>query len=167
MLTAAFAFPQTRLIAHKSHSGGPLDHDSYAGYGNFGNPPPRLKIIEKVNDTTVVLRSEEWPGATPMIEDTVYNDPILSDPNIPVDSMRKTQRNGAHIEFKNFEKKEEVAPPEPTKEIPPNDRPVQDKKKGRKPTKSGIGPTWLIGSLFFGYLLTSFLYRRLVPARRV
>jgi hypothetical protein len=116
----AQSFSQTRLIANKSHSGNATSYLSFAASGNFGEPPPILKSVEKINDTIVVMTHQEWYDTSLVWSDTFYHHPIFSNPNMPVDSIRKTYYM-QDVEFKNF------------------DRPVQGTPAVRPRKQSGTG----------------------------
>lgn len=65
-----FSFGQTKIIAHKSHSG---DGTSIASEkdGNFGLPPERLDSVIKISDSCIVeINNFGW-------RDTVYNHPYF------------------------------------------------------------------------------------------
>lgn len=165
MLLAASAFSQTRLIAHKSHSGSPMSYASDAPSGNFGNPPPIPRIIEKVNDTTVVVHIQEWSDTTDVTVDTLYNDPVFSNPNITVDSMRKTQRNGQRLRFRNFDQPERPTPHKPVQAPAPIDRPIQgpaERKDPERAKRSGAGIWSFSGAVLFGSLLAVSFFRSFV-----
>lgn len=85
LFSTGVAFAQTGLIAHKSHSGTAATF-TFADPGNFGAPSPTLVSVKWLNDSTVVQKMDRWGGNR---EDTLYNHPIYSDPNIPLDSIRK------------------------------------------------------------------------------
>jgi len=101
ILLSSFSFAQTGLIAHKSHSGNAESY-AFAAFGNFGNPPPILRLVEKINDTTIVMILDDM-GA--IYYDTVQNHPLFSNPNLTIDSLKKTYYYGNNVEFKNFEEK--------------------------------------------------------------
>ena len=105
---------QTGLIAHKSHSGSAKCY-VFAEFGNFGGPQipihpmitamPIINFyptsIEKINDTTVIFIGTFLDSIR---KDTIYNHPLFSDPNMTVDSLKKSYF--IDVEFKNFDKKE-------------------------------------------------------------
>lgn len=89
LLASGTAIAQTGLIAHKSHSGTAATF-AFAGTGNFGAPPASVESIRWVNDTTVIQKMDRWGGKR---EDTIYNHPLYSDPNIPLDSIQRMSEN--------------------------------------------------------------------------
>ena len=155
VLLAGTAFSQTTLIAHKSHSG-TASTFAFADPGNFGLPPTRLVKVTKVNDTVVVLAHDNFARQW---TDTIYNHPVFSDPNIPVDSMKKMYYDG--VEFKGFEKKVVEPMPEDTLPVKPKAQP--DKKEPQKTTtshpkkrKNNLLLLWIIGGgTFTGVILLS------------
>ncbi len=123
-----FSSAQTGLIAHKSHSG-KANNYSMSSFGNFGAriddiydmkiseahvAIPILKEVKKVNDSIVILTQLY---SDRIQYDTIYNHPLFSDPNMTVDSLKKSFFND--VEFKNFEKKEnqqQLHTPNPTEQ---------------------------------------------------
>ena len=154
MLFALVGHTQTGLIAHKSHSGSAKSY-AFAEFGNFGNPPPIVRMVQKINDTTIVMMQDDM-GAISI--DTVYNHPLFSNPNMTIDSLKKTYYYGSEVEFINFEKKvvddeSQNALPyvvEPTQEAVPVE--VKSKKQLRKEkrTKKNWILFWVIGVGTFG-----------------
>lgn len=120
LLTASLQ-AQTRLIAHKSHSGGAESY-RFETAGNFGNYEPQvtLKEVEKINDTTVVLTQESMGRIS---QDTIYHHPVFSDPNMTVDSLKKGYYED--VKFKNFDPKKQ-------KHAPASVAPVSEPKKKQK-----------------------------------
>lgn len=158
---------QTGLIAHKSHSGSAESY-SFSEFGNFGDPQPVLRIVQKINDTTVVMVHDDMGS---LYNDTVYNHPLFSNPNITVDSLKKSYYYGYGVEFKNFEKKpiddeSQNALPfvnEPTHEAVPLE--VKSKKQQRKEKRTK--KSWMVflligGGTFLGIGLTG----RIVKIRK-
>ncbi len=177
---------QTGLIAHKSHSGTATTFE-LADPGNFGGPaiePVLQKNLKKVtwlNDTTIVFSGtyqvgyalvyqpnnspKETEEFKPDYFDTIYNHPVLSDPNIPVDTLKKlfSNYNGPNtsIDFENFDKKEVKTPPKPTdkerktkksKAVTTGEKSNADKPK----KKSTLFWLWIVGGgTFTGILLIS------------
>lgn len=171
-LFAGAASAQTGLIAHKSHSGTATTF-AMADPGNFGGPAimPRLeRKLEKftwINDTTVVMSGRMGYGyfmdTNPTLDDTatldavysdtIYNHPVLSDPNISLDSMKKMYGfyNGRDtpVEFENFEEKVVRTPPKSEKAVDSEKTNVTTPKK-----KKGSGfLLWIIGGGTFGGIL--------------
>lgn len=164
---------QTALIAHKSHSGHAksfgVSFSSNFGRmelpGNFGEPPARIIQVVKLSDSTVLMKNDQWGGFS---EDTIYHHPILSDPNITVDSLKKIF--GQDVKFTNFEPKKvedeqnnalPVAPseykvPSGQEHLPGLEIPEKEKeKKKHKRRKSAVIWIWIIGGgtfLGFGWL---------------
>jgi len=152
VLFTTSVFGQTTIIAHKSHSGTAATFFAEPS-SNFGEPPSRVVSIEKLNDTTVIQHWDQWHWRD---QDTLYNHPILSDPNISVDSMKKIYNYG--VEFKNFEKKpvsvisSDSLPTQVKKQV--NEVPVE-KKAEKKKRKSGLLWLWGIGGGTFVILVVS------------
>jgi len=155
LLTAPSLFAQTTIIAHKSHSG-TLSTFAYAPSGNFGEPPPRLVSVTKINDTTIIQHINDMGF---IYDDTIYNHPIFSDPNMSVDTMQKMYYHA--VEFKGFEKKivepvmEETLPAKQKAE--PDQGKTRDKKASTpKKRKSNLFVLWIIGGgTFTGAMLLS------------
>ena len=155
-LFALVGHTQTGLIAHKSHSGSAKSY-VFAEFGNFGEPGPILRIVQKINDTIVVMVSDNMGFIS---SDTVYNHPLFSNPNLTIDSLKKSYYDSG-IEFINFGKKivddeSQNALPfviEPTQEAAPVE--VKSKKQLRKEkrTKKSWIPLFLIGFGTFGGIL--------------
>jgi len=145
-------FGQTALIAHKSHSG-TVATFAFADPGNFGEPPAALVKVSKLNDTTFVMQMDQWANHR---IDTVYNHPVLSDPNMTVDSMRQFFFRGEQAVFENFEPK--VKPDSAavkTKAQSTDKVKVPETKKTTKAPvkKKGFLLLWIIGGgTFIGML---------------
>lgn len=157
LLFTGTAMAQTGLIAHKSHSGTAATYFA-ADPGNFGNPPPRLVKVTWINDTTVVTEKNEWQSGPDNEKDTIYNHPIFSDPNMPLDTLKQMYYGG--VEFENFDKKEVKTPPKqeintkPSKTAPATEK--QPKVAKSKKKKSSFIWLWIIGGgTFTGILLFS------------
>lgn len=88
---------QTAIIAHKSHSG-TASTFFIDPSGNFGNPPPRLKQVVRINDTTSI---EIYDDFGYYYYDTVYRNPQYSNYNLNLDSMNK-KTNYFKVEYINF-----------------------------------------------------------------
>lgn len=94
---SSFLQAQTAIIAHKSHSG-TASTFVIDPSGNFGEPPPRLKQVVRLNDTTSI---EIYDDFGYYYYDTVYRNPQYSNYNLNLDSMnRKT--NYFKVEYINF-----------------------------------------------------------------
>lgn len=168
------ASAQTALIAHKSHSGnaksfGASFSSNFGGImppGNFGAPPARMIAVTKLSDSTVVMKNDKWGGFS---EDTIYHHPILSDPNITVDSLKKIF--GEDVEFTNFEPKKvedeqnNALPVSPAEyKVPPGEEhlpglgiPEKEKQK-KKHKRRNKGVVWLFvigGGTFLGFAYLS------------
>ena len=164
---------QTGLIAHKSHSG---SEESYvfAEFGNFGGPeisPLQLSLptfslyptsIEKINDTTVIFIRTFQDAIS---KDTIYNHPLFSDPNMTVDSLKKSFFND--VEFTNFEKKDSDNESENALSIPIEQETSKaiSKKQQRKAKRNNSWVILLIigGGTFvgFGWMTTNLRRRKL------
>lgn len=72
LLCFGVTFGQTKMIAHKSHSGTPLEFNP-VGQGNFGlvEPPPHLDSVVTINDSTVVQYMNDPFGS--YYYDTIVN----------------------------------------------------------------------------------------------
>lgn len=107
---------QTKPIAYKSHAG---DMDFFMPdkqpQDDFGNPPPRILKIVKINDSTIVEVMSEW-GTTADYTDTVVNHPHFKDPNVNLEEVKEKYRYNENIEFIGFDTE--------------NPKPI--KKKGKK-----------------------------------
>ena len=93
-------FSQTKLIAHKSHSGSLSDFEVTQSSDNFGLPQQILKSITWLSDTSVLEKGEHWGRE---YVDTVYNHIYCNNPNISIDSLKKLYSD--HVEFINFDKR--------------------------------------------------------------
>ena len=153
---------QTGLIAHKSHSGSAKSY-VFAEFGNFGAriddihdmkiseaqlAIPILKEVKKVNDSIVIL-TQLYSDRVQY--DTIYNHPLFSDPNMTVDSLKKSFFSD--VEFKNFDKKEnqeQLLTPIPTKQE--TDKAIS-KKQQRKAKRNNSWVILLIigGGTFVGF----------------
>lgn len=95
---SSFLQAQTAIIAHKSHSG-TASTFVIDPSGNFGDPPPRLKQVVRLNDTTSLEIYSDFGGFS--YYDTVYRNPVYANYNLNIDSIN----NEAHyfkIEYINF-----------------------------------------------------------------
>ncbi len=83
---------QTKIIAHKSHSG-KMETFSAKGDGNFGEiePPMKIDTIIKISDTSVVQISRMgWHHEDVMrIVDTIYNHGICNKPDVTIAHLKK------------------------------------------------------------------------------
>lgn len=81
------AISQTKMIAHKSHSGS-LQNFTTDGIHNFGDPPMPMVIdtVKRLSDSTIVRVFHDYWGNN---SDTIQNHPFFNDPNIAVDSLQK------------------------------------------------------------------------------
>ena len=75
------AFGQTKMIAHKSHSGS-VETFTTKGAHNVGIVE-MLDSVIKLTDTSALFIMKPFRSC-----DTVYNHPFLSDPNISLDSLK-------------------------------------------------------------------------------
>lgn len=89
---SSFLQAQTAIIAHKSHSG-TASTFVIDPSGNFGEPPPRLKQVVRLNDTASLEIYGDFGGFH--YYDTVYRNPQYSNYNLNIDSINK-----AHYHFK-------------------------------------------------------------------
>jgi hypothetical protein len=169
VLVTAGAQAQTKLIAHKSHSGSAL-HFRGSDFGNFGNyePPVILKEVKKINDTTAVTTSNILGQE---LVDTLYHHPLFSDPAMTKDSLTKLYNN--EVEFKDFDKKKTKtkqpvrtnAQPQPA----PSKIPAAEQKKRTAPTgeqkKKGLILLVIGGGTFLGtgLLMRAARKRKSVP----
>lgn len=161
LLLANAALSQTRLIAHKSHSGNIASYSTFDASGNFGEPPPILKSVEKINDTAVILTHQEWFDTSVVWSDTFYRHPIFSNPNMPVDSMKKAYHM-KNVEFKNFDKDPKAKPQKATPSK------ASGKEAGTPKEKKKRSFIWLLligGGTFLAAGLSPLAFRSL-SARR-
>lgn len=95
------AIGQTKIIAHKSHSGKMINFKAKNYPDNFGLPPSSIDSIIKISETKIVeishypFRSRD----TMKIEFSTY---LFGYPKIPIDSIRK---NYPYIKYIGFDKK--------------------------------------------------------------
>ncbi len=96
---SSFLQAQTAIIAHKSHSG-IASTFVIDPSGNFGNPPPRLKQVVRLNDTVSI---EIYDDFGYYYYDTVYRNPQYSNYNLNLDSINRQTRyfKVDYINFKN------------------------------------------------------------------
>lgn len=97
---SSFSQAQTAIIAHKSHSG-TASTFVIDPSGNFGDPPPRLKQVVRLNDTTSLEIYADFSGFS--YYDTVYRNPTYSNYNLNIDSINKDNPYYKidYINFKN------------------------------------------------------------------
>jgi hypothetical protein len=103
-ITIGTTFSQTKMIAHKSHSGKNKTFNADFSTNNFGIEPTltRVDSIRKISKSTIILY-------TTLGADTV-NDPKYA--SLPVDSLRKIYSAGSQrIKFIGFEKKKATKKP--------------------------------------------------------
>jgi hypothetical protein len=158
LLLAGFLQAQTRLIAHKSHSGGSESY-RFETAGNFGNyePPVTLKQVEKINDTTVILTQETMGKES---TDTIYHHPIFSNPNMTAASLKRGYYKD--VKFKNFDPKKQH-------EAPASVAPVSNPKKKKKhvPARIRADNSLLLlllgGGVFVGMGLITTIGRKRKP----
>lgn len=99
LYTAGFA--QTKMIAHKSHSGLPADF-SLEGDDNYGNPPMHMDTLIWLSDTSIVEIMSYGYGDTGR-RDTVYNHPYFNRPGISLEEIQSMYPN--YTVFIGFDKK--------------------------------------------------------------
>jgi len=107
-------FAQTKMIAHKSHSGLPADF-TLAGDDNYGNPPMHMDTLIWLSDTSIIEIMSYGYGDTPR-RDTVYNHPYFSRPGISLEEIQSMYPN--YTVFIGFEKqaqRQRKMKPEPQK----------------------------------------------------
>jgi hypothetical protein len=102
---------QTKMIAHRSHSGPTADF-SPAGDDNFGNPPMHMDTLIRLSDTAIVEIMSYGYGDAPQ-RDTVYNHPYFNKPGISMEEIQSMYpRFTVFIGFENLpmKKKIDIAP---------------------------------------------------------
>ena len=90
------AHSQTKMIAHRSHSGSTATF-STKGEGNFGNPPMRIDSLIKISDTKMILVSDPFYRQRDTIDIKSY--PYTANPNIPLDSLKKLYPETTFVGF--------------------------------------------------------------------
>jgi hypothetical protein len=163
ILAAGPLAAQTTIIAHKSHSG-TASTFTFADPGNFGAPSPSIIAITRLNDTTSLIRYDRWGGNR---EDTIYNHPLYTDPNIPEDTM-KVMMEQMGIEYS-------VQPEESTDPVSKKSAPQPEKKSQKSKTKKEDGKKegsllWIVilgGGTFFGGMIAAARRSRMKPGPSV
>jgi hypothetical protein len=164
LLIAGSAFPQTRLIAHKSHSGSPASYCSGASRGHFGLPPQMERRMPPRPQDTVVAKPRRAPVDTIRVgKDTVHTTPVLHEPELPVDTLRATPQQGSGHRSKQLEVNGSsvVATRSVTAPVPGDDRTNEPRmeKEVQEVRSEEAGVWWVGAALMLGTLLASWLYR--------
>ena len=97
LTVAGQAIGQTKMVAHRSHSGSIETFDA-AGEGNFGNPPNQqefqvLRKVVRISDSSAIEVYD-------LHQDTMYNHHFWNNPKIRLDSLQKMFPD---ISFEGFE----------------------------------------------------------------
>ena len=98
LLISITVISQTKIIAHKSHSG-KMSTFSIKSEGNFGLPAHVIDSIRKISENVIVEYSRYNFAGSPI--DTVVNHPLCSNPKISLDSLKKLYP--ARVKFIGFE----------------------------------------------------------------
>lgn len=81
LLIAGSLSAQTKLIAHKSHSGNAASFSEMSG-GNFGIDPSRIDTIIRIAPNCIVeINNFGW-------RDTVYNHPYYTKPGVTLEEIK-------------------------------------------------------------------------------
>ena len=89
-------FAQTKIIAHKSHSGKPNTFNINNSSDNFGLPSSYIDTIFKISDTCVL--EVGWNGYERK-RNIVCHHPCCNNPKISLDSLKKIYPNIILIGF--------------------------------------------------------------------
>jgi hypothetical protein len=88
LATAGTLFAQTKLVAHRSHSGRAETFTS-SGVDNFGGPPPEDPTASRIVTRVVRLNDSLAVEYSNSGTDTTLHHPFWNNPKIGVDSLRK------------------------------------------------------------------------------
>jgi len=120
------AFSQTKMIAHKSHSGS-LQTFTTKGAHNFGNPPMPMVIdtVKRLSDTTVARFFHDYWGNN---SDTIHKHPHFNNVAIALDSLQKMYPETTFIGY-------ETTPPQNQQQQQNNQQQPQGKKAKKEKKK--------------------------------
>ena len=149
-------FGQTKLIAHKSHSGNMAYFSPLKGPDNLGETPEmieawKLKNIEyeipkdsliKISDCVVILKQHDFYQPSSVRIDTIINHPLINNNSITADSLKRLIPDAVFIGFDSLKaenSKVDTLPPmkdklqHPVKSEIPKAMPTGPKKMKGKP----------------------------------
>ncbi|WP_343747689.1 hypothetical protein [Fluviicola sp.] len=154
---------QTAIIAHKSHSGTSATFVIDPS-GNFGEPPPRLVQVIRLNDTASITVYDYYGLRYDF--DTVYRDPYYSNYQLNIDSMNSNPY--FKVEYINFKHSPDSLKPKIPVKVHIGEPAVKDQKviqeqpaqenTSKKKKKSYL--LFLFGITGGGMLLTKLFSRK-------
>lgn len=158
---------QTAIIAHKSHSGAAstfvIDPSS-----NFGEPPPRLSQVIRLNDTASILVYYDYGSG--YIYDTTYRHPYFSNYELNIDSANSNRY--FQVDYINFKHSPDSLKPKiPTQPVKihvkentsENQKIVQPVKENASKKKKKSYLLFLFGITGGGMLLFRIMNRFFTP----